>query len=113
MSREAVQNGPFELAFGVDHVTSAFVSIYHLGAGDEEEDHLVVSINNHGLLVDDPNHILPVRVTRLNETTQKRFEQSRRLGNRYPNLDADTACDYAQALGFGRDVERRIRELWD
>lgn len=102
MSRFSESNQQFEFVYGVDPVTSVFVQIWRQPS--EEQDEPLFAVDNMGVRVSEEQiesgAQLPPTLRSLHEQLRVRFATSRASGNRYPNLDAETVCGLASAVGF-------------
>lgn len=92
---------------GVDHVTSAFVELWHA----QDEDVPVVTMNNSGVSVYRPD-LLTEPLTRAVQELRDCFRRSRAEGNPYPNISPQHADRLAKAVGFN-DVLKEFYRVFD
>lgn len=99
MSRINVEGEKFELAFGVDHVTGAFVQLWAKPAIDQ--DAAIVIIDSRGVQIDEEQmKLLDDSVLRFLDKQKERFarwKQQKRVG--LPNIDEGLVIDFAKCVG--------------
>ena len=105
MSRFTFSNDQYEMAIGVDHITSVFIMIYDKRIEDEDEQ-LILQINNLGVDAKDNVTVFNKVQLVVIEEVRQAFEIARKLGNPYPTLDKERV--YAIAKAFQIPVELRI-----
>jgi hypothetical protein len=113
MSRINVNGEKFDLAFGVDRVTGAFVQIFTKPAIDQ--DCALVAIDSYGVRLD------AVQASRLDRRTndfivsvQKRFAQWKTNNNTgLPNIDETIVIDLANIIGGFPDITKEVYKVFD
>ena len=111
MSRREVENEKWMIAIGADSVTGSFIQVWN--QPHDEQDQPIIVIDNMGVSPREDLSSTPGTFQAIVTETAQRFELARSKGNHYPNLDADTMCRMAKALGFDSSVDRIIYEALD
>lgn len=108
MSRVQVNGEQYELVFGVDHVTGAFVQLW--AKPISMQDRSAVKIDSFGVDIDDEQRgDLTPEVIRFAESQQERFDNwysSGRLGR--PNIDAQIVIGLAAVAGGFEDIAAEV-----
>ena len=99
MSRIDVNGEKFDLAFGVDHVTGAFVQLWVKPA--IEQDVAIVIIDSHGVQIDvEQMKLLDDSVLMFLDKQKERFakwKKQKRVG--LPNIDEELVINFANCIG--------------
>lgn len=99
MSRFSKENIKYSFVFGLDRATGPFFQVWQQPAEDMEVP--VVQADRMGIRADlQQAAAMNRRLARLFQHTDERFQMAREMGNLYPNLDAGTINDFAEACGI-------------
>lgn len=111
MSRKEIVGEIFTIAFGVDHVTGAFVQLWNNPASDQ--DSALVVINSDGIsnIYSDLN--ITSTIDRFLKATADRFQafQNSRPGER-PNITEDVVIDLARIAGGFPDITSEVYKIF-
>lgn len=113
MSRINIEGKEFDLTFGVDHVTGAFVQLWVSPSIDQ--DCAVVKIDSFGVRVDtDQSSVLTKPVTEFLMLQEKRFESYKKTTRQgMPNIDEQLVIDFALIVGGFPDITTKVYEIFD
>jgi len=112
MSRKEIVGQVCTIAFGVDHVTGAFVQLWNNPAHDQ--DCAFVVIDSNGIRIDNEDGSPIPRATNMYlQTLQKRIDAFRhqKLGQRF-NLSETDVVDLAKAVGGFPDIAPQVYKLF-
>lgn len=112
MSREEIVGEKFTIAFGVDHMTGAFVQLWANPA--DEQDGALVRIDSHGVDTDNESEE-PVdpAIQRFLERTDKRFKDFHRdKPGEYPNIDEQLVIELARVAGGFPDIAMTVYRVF-
>lgn len=111
MSRVDVSGEIFDLAFGVDHATGAFVQLWVKPANDQ--DCAIVKIDSFGVQVDEEQSThLNTGVKEFLKQQEKRFVEWRVRDSR-PNIDEQMVIRLAALAGGFEDITKQVYETFD
>ena len=86
-----------EIYYGVDHVTSTFITVLDTSKDEDSGDYTLFSADNQGVNCS-PN--ATDKITRLTDEYKKRFQISRDRGNPYPNLHPEDIIKVLIAIDY-------------
>lgn len=112
MSRTDIKGESFDLAFGVDHVTGAFVQLWVKPADDQ--DCAAVIIDSFGVVIDEEQkHHLNEPLLQFLERQKQRFVQWKKdSGDFLPNISEQEVIQLAGYAGFP-DIAKEVYSVFD
>ena len=110
MSRVEIKGDKFDIAFGVDHVTGAFVQLWVSPAS--EQDCSFIKIDSFGVEIDH-NQVrgISAQLRGYVQTQMKRFENWNRTGR--PNIDPEMVISLARYAGGFPDITQEVYRVFD
>ena len=113
-----IPNTNFKMVFGVDHVTSTFVSIYDTTQDPDEENeddeytspYYVFMVNNLGVCR--RVSVSPSQLDFIN-SLKSRFELAKKRNNFYPNLSTNDVIDIGVTFGIEKDNEEFKKKVFE
>lgn len=113
MSRVDIKGEKFDLAFGVDHVTGAFVQLWVKPA--IEQDASIAKIDSFGVKIEAEglNGVLPKAVLDYLKHQEDRFKAYRAMGKPgRPNIDEQVVIDLACVVGGFPDISQQVYRVF-
>lgn len=111
MSRKEIVGEDFTIAFGVDHVTGAFVQLWENPA--HEQDASFVKIDSYGVSLDDVNNNVHQSMATYLHQVLARIDQFKRTRptERF-NIDEQIVIDLARVAGGFPDISREVYQIF-
>ena len=113
MSRGEIGGDKYTIAFGVDHVTGAFVQLWVNPI--DEQDCAAVIIDSFGVRVEEEQmSALDEKTLRYVDEQRKRFEIWHKSGRSgLPNIDTDVAIGLAKSIEGFPDITTEVYKAFD
>lgn len=86
-----------EIYYGVDHVTSTFITVLDTSKDEDSRDYALFTADNQGINF---SSNAPEKVIHLGEEYQKRYQIAREQGNLYPNLHPEDIIKILVAFDY-------------
>lgn len=111
MSRKEIVGEKFTIAFGVDHMTGAFVQLWENPS--HEQDASFVNIDSDGVRLNDANGKVDPAMSACLRKVTSRFQQfnQNNPGVR-PNIDEQIVIDLAKVAGGFPDISREVYQIF-
>lgn len=113
MSRIDIKGEKFDLAFGVDHVTGAFVQLWVKPAN--EQDASIAKIDSFGVSIEQEgtNSVLSKEVLDYLNHQEDRFKAYQAFGKPgRPNIDEHVVIDLARVVGGFPDISHEVYRVF-
>lgn len=115
MSRKEIVGKNYTIAFGVDHITGAFVQLWDTSLFPiDEQDCAFLVVDSTGIRVADEAGVnLTVRMARYLNEVEERFKQFKKYHpDQRPNITENEVIDVAKIAGGFLDISKEVHEIF-